>query len=104
MLCKKGSQVYIGETKITLKFLISEHGGYILNQDTSKATAFHFNLPADLQKYIFLHNPGFGQINLPEKNMWITKKISKKLANLFKSHKKMQKKTTTKCPNVPQKA
>jgi hypothetical protein len=36
---------YIGETKRILKFRLADHRGYITNQDLSKPTGQHFNIP-----------------------------------------------------------
>ena len=45
IICKKEGckETYIGETKRLLKFRLSDHRGYIVNDDISKATGQHFN-------------------------------------------------------------
>ena len=44
--CKKDQckEVYIGETKIMLKFRLDDHRGYV-NNDVNTATGSHFNQP-----------------------------------------------------------
>ena len=46
-MCKKENcrQVYIGESQRTLKARIDDHRGYVVNNQLTKATGEHFNLP-----------------------------------------------------------
>ena len=46
IVCKKETckQIYLGETKRTLKSRLAEHRGYVANNDTT-ATGQHFNSP-----------------------------------------------------------
>ena len=43
--CNKCPQQYIGETERMLRDRFSEHKGYVNNNNTSKSTGAHFNLP-----------------------------------------------------------
>ena len=47
ILCKKEKckQVYIGETKRSMKHRLADHRGYIVNKHVDKATGAHYNLP-----------------------------------------------------------
>ena len=64
IICNKDNcnSVYIGETKIMLKYRIAEHRGYVLHKRTDKFTGEHFNLPghslADLRVTIVEQTKG----------------------------------------------
>ena len=51
LICKKDNcrEVYVGGTKIFIKFRIDDHRGYISNRKIDKATGDHFNKPGHSQ-------------------------------------------------------
>ena len=71
IICKKKENcrnVYLGETKRQMKFCLADHCGYVLNQDISKATGLHYNLPglslADMSCTVIEQvkkNPAYGR-------------------------------------------
>ena len=70
---------------------------------TSRFQAVFITLMQTCKRHFFYTTKKYVKINLPEKSMWISKKIDNKRANLFKSHTKEMLKWSNFPPNAPQK-